>query len=369
MSELDNKCWIELPIEDESLQFSSRPAGAKYQIAHRYGTPENNGHTVLLTDGDPTFHERLVNPRSTARSEEGTAAVADWREYGVSTGSEVIVRNESGDLLSRIELNESSPFVSLSADGSYLAVSPYSGKTRVIELDTEELVMLHSNILDDRQKPRFIGSEPKLQFSQNNDNEPAYAISLTDTVVWQSDKFQQHDFIKSLSLEKGVDWHETCTQLREAYDNSTVDIQQRVVNKLTQASLANIKSADTLEMIRDNVQQMYYAMDSDNHQKAASILLGDANYRLARAKKRDRPTNECLDAVEEALSYGYEALPWYDAKTLVVKSYRFKTRMYKQRGDIGLAIDNVEQMFEFSEKYDVRLVTDADQRLRSELLN
>lgn len=369
MSELDSSEWRELSVDGENLELEVRPSDAQYQIGHRYGSPDNLGHIVLLTDGEITFHSRPINPRGTARSPTGLAAIADWREYGKSTGSEVTVRESDGTIVYQTDLDMSSPFVALSNNGNYLAISPYNGTTRVVDINTEYLITLHKNRLDSRQKPLFIGDSPELHFGRNQGNEPIYAIDLDDNVIWRGDEFSQYDFIEALSLETGIDWAESCQQLHSAYQDGNGDIKQRVAETLADASLAKIGSISTLQIISDELQELYKIADTDDHRRAAAIPLANAYYRLAREYKQSHQTKDCLQALEQSITYATEALSWYDGKKQLANCYRFKARFYKQRGEHSKAISAVKNLFELDSEYDVSLTRDADEKLRQELLS
>lgn len=368
MSELKSSDWREVSVNGKSLEMEIRPADAQYQIGHRYGSPDSPGHIVLLTRGEITFYCRPVNPRGTARSPTGRAAIADWREYGKSTGSEVTVRESDGTIVYQADLQMSSPFVALSDDGAYLAIAPYNGTTRVIDIDTETLVTLHKNRLDSRQKPLFIGDKPELHFGRNRDDEPIYAIDLDDNIIWRGDEFSQHDLVESLSLEAGIDWEESCRQLYSSYKNGDDDLKQRVTETLADASLAKIDSIPTLQTISDEMRELYDLAETEDHRRAAAIPLANAYYRLAREYKRAHRTEDCLQALEQSINYATEALPWYDAKKQIANCYRFKTRFHKQRGEHTEAINAIEKLFEFDSKYDAVLTRDADENLHQELL-
>jgi hypothetical protein len=369
MSELDSSEWQELPVEGENLGLEVRPSNAQYQIGHRYGSPSNSGHVVLLTKGKITFHTRPINPRGTARSPTGRAAIADWREYGKSTGSEVTVREPDGTIVYQVDLDMSSPFVALSNDGNYLAIAPYNGTTRVVDLETKNLIILHKNRLDSRQKPLFVGDNPELQFSRNQSDEPIYTIDLDDNIIWRGNEFSQYDFVEALSLEAGINWVESCQQLYSAYQNGNDDLKQGVAETVADANLAKIDSISTLKTISSEMREIYEIAATEDHRRAAAIPLADTYYRLAREYKQGNRTEDCLQALDQSITYANEALPWYNAKKQLANCYRFKTRFYKKRGENKKAIKAIKNLFELDSQYEVSLTRDADENLRQELLD
>lgn len=367
MSEFDSSTWEELRVDGDTLGMECRPAEGPYQIAHRYGSPTNPGHVVLLDDGAVSYHKQPVNPRSTSCASTGRAVVADWREYGKPTGSEVSVYDVDGSVVYETDVDASSPFVALSNDGKYLAIAPYNGTTRVVNIETDELVTLHTNLLDERQKPLFVGVEPELHLGRNSGDEPAYGITLDNTVIWKSDEFAKHSFVEALSLEAGIDWDESCRRLAEEYQDGDRDVKRRVTETVAESSLATIDNEQTLTTIRRGLQRLYDLVETDDHRRAVAIPLSDTHYRLARAYKRDRITDDCLQEIEMAIQYATEGLPWYDAKKQLAKAHRFRARLHKQRGDHAKAAEDINRVFELEAEYDVKLATDGDRNLQEEL--
>ncbi|MDL0123492.1 hypothetical protein [Halobacterium salinarum] len=366
MSELASSTWEEVVIGGEPINMQLRPASGQYQIAGKYGSKDSPGYVALLTCGEVTYSGRPVNPRSTARAPNGRAAIADWREYGESTGSEITVREADGTIVYNTEIDQGAPFVALSDDGTYLAIAPYDGTTRVIDITTEKLVLLHENRIDERQKPIFVGDSPELHLARNKGDTPEYAISLDDSLIWKSDDFDTHDFIEALSLEAGIDWEDTLQQLFEIYQEDE-DMMEAVADKLNEASLANIDSIETLETIIDELEPLYDVTSDDSHKRATAIVLADAQYRLSRMHRRERNKEQTLAALETSIGYATEGLPWYDAKQILADCYRFRARIHKQRGRRQEALTDINRVFDLDSEYDVRLKREADENLREEL--
>ncbi|QLD89108.1 hypothetical protein HWV07_08725 [Natronomonas salina] len=368
MSEFDTSSREPVALNGTTVELELRPANGTFQIGHCYGSPEDPGHVALLRDGKPIFHNRPINPRSTSITDNGRAVVADWREYGESTGSKVSVYDPDGTVVWQKEYDASSPFVAISAGGEYIAVSPYNGETRVIAVDTEQLITLHSNKLDNREKPVFVGDNPELHLGRNTGDKPAYGITLDDEIVWRSEEFDKHSFIGSLELEAGIEWAETADRLIESYESGDQDMQQRIIETILDTSLANLKSESELEPPHNALRRLYDCVKGDDHKRAVAIPLSDAKYRMARAYKRHKPTQDCLDALGQAITLAEEGLPWYDAKKQLAKCYRFRARLHKQRGNYAAAVDDIERVFNLENEYDVQLATDADRNLRQELV-
>lgn len=366
MSELAPSSWEEVMIDGQPIKMELRPEAGHYQVAQRYGSKSDRGYIALLTDGEVTYYDRPVNPRSTGRAPSGYAVIADWRAYGESTGSEITVRKEGGTIVYQTEINQSAPFVALSDDGTYLAIAPYDGTTRVVDITTGNLVVLHNNRLDDRQKPIFMNDPPELHLAQNEGDTPEYAISLEDQLIWESPNFGTHDFIKALSLEAGIDWQETLQRLFQIYQDEK-EMRGRVTTTLADASLANIDSITTLQTIIDGLEPLYHIITNEDPKRAAAILLADAHYRLARAYKRDRQKDQTLAALETSIEYAREGLPWYDAKQTLADCYRFRARIHKQRGRRQEALSDINRVFQLDSEYDIQIVRKADENLQKEL--
>lgn len=368
MSELASSTWEEVVVDGQPIKMQLRPESGHYQVAQKYGSKDVRGYVVLLTDGEVTHYDRPVNPRSTARAPSGDAAIADWRAYGESTGSEITVRKEDGTVVYQTEIDQSSPYVALSDEGTYLAIAPYDGTTRVVDITTGNLVVLHNNRLDERQKPLFMNEPPELHLAQNEGDTPEYAISLDDRLIWESDNFGTQDFIRALSLEAGIDWQETLQRLFQLYQEEE-GMRKRVTETLADTSLANIDSTSTLQTIIDELEPLYNVMTNEDHKRAAAIVLADAQYRLARAHKRDRQKEQTLASLETSIEYATEGLPWYDAKQILADCYRFRARFHKQRGNRQEALTDIKRVFYLESEYNIQIVREADKTLRKELSN
>jgi hypothetical protein len=368
MSELASSTWEEVVVDGQPIEMEIRPESGQYQVGQRYGSEDNRGYVALLTDGKVTYYNRPVNPRSTARSPSGHAAIADWRAYGESTGSEITVRKEDGTVVYQTELDQSSPYVALSDDGTYLAIAPYDRTTRVVDITTGNLVVFHSNRLDERQKPLFLNEPPELHLAQNEGDTPEYGISLEDELIWESDEFGTHDFIEALSLEAGIDWEETLQRLFRVYQEEK-DLRRRVIETLADASLANVDSSTTLRTIIDELERLYNVMADEDHKRAAVVILADAHYRLARNHKQNYQKEQVLEAIGTSIDYAVEGLPWYDAKQILADCYRFRARFHKQRGNRQEAFTDIKKVFDLESEYDIQIVREADKNLKKELSN
>lgn len=365
---VESESWETISYSEGSIDCMLRPEEGQYQIGNRYGK-DSDGYVFLLTDRKVTHELRIKNPRSTDRSPYGRAVIADWREFGVSTGSEVLVLESDGSTIFSEEFDGSSPFVAISDDGQYIAVCPFDGKTRIIEVDTGRLVTLHENVLDERQKPRFVGDEPELYLGQNASETAAYSISLSGEIRWQSDGFSKDHFIEAIELTADSDWPDVIDEFITLYKEGDNSRRRRINDTLVEGSLATITNVNRLEKIIDALEEYYAITEGDDDRRAVSIRLADAYYRVAKQLKREGGNSEFYENLQIAIDYAQEGLPWYGAKKHLAKAYRLKSRVHKQRNEYEAAYEAIEGIFELEEEYGVQLSTEADEKLREQLSN
>lgn len=368
MKEYPAEGWEEIPDGNETVGCAVRPDEGEAQIASRYGSSGSKGYIFLLDDGEVKCKCRPINPRSTDCSPTGRAVFADWRKYGSSTGSEVTVLESDGSNAYTTELNASSPLVAISEGGQYIAICPYNGQTRVVEIENGNLVTLHNNLVDDRQKPVFRGKQPVLYLGQSKSDKPSYAISLADEIVWKDDEFSDLHLVTSIELDADSHWPEILSEFEDLYLQGDKRLQEGINETLSESSLATIDNENRLREIVTALENYYSVTETDDEKRAAAIPLADAYYRLAKSVRRESSSEKFWKNIESAIEYGQVGLPWYQAKQHLAKSYRLEARTHERRNDLESATTSIEQIFKLEEEYNVQLATDADRRFRDRLI-
>ncbi|WP_136591505.1 hypothetical protein [Salinigranum halophilum] len=361
---MDTK-WKMLTLDGERVQLEAVDSASNtYTAAFRHGAKSELGHVVLLKDGDICVHLRPKEPRSISVSNNGFLVVADWIEYGKTTGADVTVYDSRGEEVYERHFESSSPLVDISSDGAYIVVCPYNQRAYIERVTDESTVSIHQYEMADRLNPRFVGtdSEPQIELSQSKFGDPLYRIDIHGNIVWHSDEFSEQQYYQTISFDETVPWRETIQKCASTYSATSDDkLKNIIANKIGEARLVDVSQTGLEEIVE--VLEEYRGVFSSKpaHRKLLSQTLGNAYYRLAKYRKKGGTgSDEFWDALAHAGREYTNVLPWYEGKIGLAKVLRYQAKQYRKEQRPTEAFDCYKQIAALERQYDVELQSKAD---------
>jgi hypothetical protein len=336
--------WVEVTYAGATYDVKIEARAGTYAVGLRWGvsTDDDEPGIVALFDGDTVNYSKgVAEPRSVSVSSSGQVVVADWIEYGASTGSRVAILDTTGEIRYADELDHGAVLVDISDDGAHIAVSTYESAVRVYKIETGELVGLHRCSVVARPVVEFVteNSATHIFVRETASGDRLYSITLDGTVVDESEAVKVRRYVGSFDPDGAADWVEAAEELRTAYVDA---------------------GSDELQL-----KLWYQACHTPDHSRAIAIRLADAYYRYAKAAKTSVGGAAFWDRVETAQNYAEEGLPWYEAKTQLAKSHRIQSRTHERRNEPREATQHLERIRYLEEEYDVALLNKTDKdRLR-----
>jgi hypothetical protein len=357
--------WITLTegSDEHRLEAIDSP-NSQFTGAYRHGKSGEDGLIAIFRDGEPTFHRAAAEPRSIGIANTGRLIVADWIEYGESTGADINVYELEGWKVYHEHIDGSSPLVDISPDGMTIVVCPYNEAARIIDAETAETQQIHQYGIGDRLAPRFIESDGDtlIEFASQPGEDALYRINLDGDIVWKSDTFDQRQYHDIVSLNESIDWDATIEKCAGDYTSTeNPKLKNTIANTIADARLVDASPAK-LEEVIDVLERYQTVFTKDQaHEKLLSLKLGEAYYRLA--KRRGKGTKEpsgFWDLVEASGNEYKSALPWYDAKEGLAKVLRYQAKKYRRHQRHPEAFSCYKQIDALERRFDVGLLTDAD---------
>jgi len=359
--------WVAIEHAGESRRGKVLGEGDEWTLACIPDSEQSKDAVLFITGETIAREEAFDVPNSGDISINGTAVIADWREYGEQTQSDIHIIDQINETHESFEIDESSPLVSISPSGNCIAVSSWDETVRLYDVDTLSLQAKHSVLFGSRLVPAFV-SDTRLQLScpdQTGDLE--YVIDTEGVVQHRSEFVETLRYAESFELDHTSDWSTAVPELVDLYRDSSSDhLRNRIANIIGEGSLAHISDASRLESIIVVVENGYEVFE-DEYVKLAAQILADAHYRLAKARRDTDGIEAFEQQMQHAGNYATEVLPWYAGKQLLAKIHRRKARVFKQRNQRAKARKEINQLFELENEYGVLLTRDADKRLRDEL--
>jgi hypothetical protein len=360
--------WVTVEVGDESRQGKLLGEKAEWSVFCIPESDQSEDIVLFNRDEEVIKKETFGAPNSGDITADGTAVVADWREYGERTQTDIHVMNLTSGVHRSFELDQSSPLVSVSPGGNYIAMSGWDGIVRIYDTKTFTPRAQHSVLFGERLVPAFI-TDNRLQLSYPDQVETLeYTIDVEGRVQNASDLVDTLRYVESFELDSESDWTTVVPELTDLYrDNSNDYLCDRIANIIGEGSLSHISGEERLKLIIAVTEDSYNVFE-DEHTKLVAQILADAHYRLAKTQRDTSGIDSFKQEIQLAESYATEVLPWYAGKQLLAKIYRRRARVHKQRNERSKAREEIDKLFALEEEYDVSLATDADRRLKQELI-
>ncbi|MFC6770741.1 restriction endonuclease [Halorubrum pallidum] len=295
------------------------------------GDPEQ-GRVFLFEDEELQFTTELDRPNACAVGNDGTVAVVDWIDWGDTLSGRFYVFNASGHRFVKHEFDANIGPVAITPDGEYAATSTFNPdcSTYIFDVESGEQLLRHENQHGNVQHLEFIDRDDGWMLRLGDpDDDPAYGIDFGGHVIWKSDGVQRQDRLEKL-LESSTEssLHEALDLLDEAMDLAAEDYEER------------------------NIAQQ----------------LAETHWKLAKTIKREEGvTDEWWNHLDEAAQYYRETLPRYAGKQGLAKVRRQQGKQYLDEENEISARECFEEIAALEDKYDVQLLTDADERRLDEL--
>lgn len=361
--------WRTIEYDGESSRGRVLSTAGEWLLVVIPAPDEPRDTLVYLRDDRIVSTETYGAPSAGDVTPDGIAVIADWREFGQKTNTDIHLIDITGEEHQQFTVEHSSPLVAITSDGAALAVSSFDGMIRIYDAADFSARAHHSVLFGDRLVPSTnMGDTNRICLQSHDDAPPLkYSIDLSGEVQSTTDEVELIRYVESFELDHTTEWEDIIPELLERYDEAAVEYtKNQIANVIGNGSLAHISNSDRLDSII-NALEAAHRRFNDEHRKLASKVLSDAHYRLGKARYQQGDATEFFTHLTAAESYAEEVLPWYDGKKLLAKIHRRKARIYENRGEIEEAKSNVNRIFELEQEYDVSLASKADERLRDGL--
>jgi len=358
--------WNTIRIAGEDVQLMIHPASSgEFEVGAQYGNSDEDGYLALLNDEELCWHSRVSDPRSVGVSDAGAIVVADWIEYGKSTGADISVIDKTQSGVYKAHLEGSSPMVDISPDGDLIAVCPYNEPARIIDIRTDEELLRHEYDVADRLIPRWVrvDGETQLEFRQKSGADSLYRINLDGSITWTGDSFESHQYYQIVTLDETVQWNEVLEKFAQEYAQSDdAELKDIIANTIGDARLVDANPKKLFEVIDALTAVRATFANNDAHEKLVAQTLGEAYYRLA-ANLRGGVSidEEFWQLIEQSAAAYQTALPWYEGKRGLAKTLRLQANQYAKQNRISEALCCYEQIESLESQYDVDLLSTGDE--------
>lgn len=308
---------------------SSESETGEWNVAYGRSFDTDEHRVFLLRNQGLQFTKQLTRIEDAQVSDIGDALVIDGGDREELSGK-AYVFNSSGKERFAHGFEANIGACTISNDGDYIAVATLNPDctTYIFDLNEGEQIVEHENQDGNKMGLDFQGDREglKLYLAEGPDSDPFYAIDLNGEVVWRSGELER---------------------------------QQRL------QSLMDSSETDDLEEALDLLDKACDLAEEENEKKNVAQKLADTHWNLAKNSEND--SDEWWQHLNQAKTYYSEVLPWYDGKQGVAKVSRKQGKYYLNQGEEEAALEMFQNIADLEEKYDVQLLTDADERKIEEL--
>jgi hypothetical protein len=297
-------------------------------------------------------------------SNAGDVVVADWIEYGESTGVTISVLDKSQSIVYENHLDVSAPTVDISPDGDLIVICPYGESAHILNIRRDTEIVRHEYDVADRLVPNWItaGDEHQVEFRQNTGDDALYRIDIYGNVTWSSEAFESLQYYQVVTLNDRVPWTDVISDFAADYaENDDPELRNTIANTIGDARLVDAN--------RDKLQEIVSALTAvqgtftkeEAHKKLISQALGEAYYRLANELRSGIPVDDQFWKLLSQSAAEYRTvLPWYEGKKGLSKVLRLQANQYAKQNRCGEALCCYEQIEVLGSRFDVSLLSTGD---------
>jgi len=311
--------WESIRLGGEEVQLMIHPSkSGKFQVGAKFDSSDEEGYLALLKEDDVCWFRRPPEPRSVGVSEAGDVVLADWIEYGESTGATVSVFDRDEARVFESHMDVSAPTVDISSDGDFVVVCPYGEPARVLDIQRNTEVVWHEYDIADRLVPqwRTVDGESQVEFCQKSGEDPLYRINLDGKITWSSDSFESQQYYQIVTLDESVPWAEVIEDFADDYRNSDDDeVKDSIANTIGDARLVDANSTILQEVVSALTDVRSTFADNEAHERLVAQALGEAFYRLAKDLRSGVSIDEEFwQLIDRSAAEYRTVLPWYEGK-------------------------------------------------------
>jgi hypothetical protein len=354
---------VRLGREKVELMFHPSSSGG-FEVGSRYGSKDGDGYLALVREDDICWYQRPSDPRSVGVSDDGDVVVADWIEYGESTGATISVIDRDQSHIFEEHMDVSSPTVDISPNGDLVVLCPYGESARILDIRSDTEVVRHEYDIADRLIPSWITVDGDLQveFRQKTDEDPLYRIDLSGNVTWSSDSFESQQYYEVVTLDESISWTDVITDFASDYaDSDDANLKNTIANTIGDARLVDANRSTLQEVISALTGVRSTFTDNEAHEKLISQVLGEAYYRLASDLRSGVSVDdEFWQLIEQSAAEYRTTLPWYEGKHGLSKALRLQANQYAKQNRSGEAQSCYEQIESLESRFNVNLLSTGD---------
>lgn len=357
--------WKSVRFDGEEIQLMVHPSSSgEFEVGSRYGSKDEDGYLALLKEDDVCWHQRPSDPRSVGVSDAGDVVVADWIEYGESTGADISVIDSNQSYVYEDHLDVSAPTVDISSEGDLIVLCPYGKPARILNIQRDKEIACHEYEIADRLIPRWIEAdgEPKVEFRQKTRADPLYRIDIEGNVTWSSNSFESQQYYQVVTLDESVPWNDVIEEFAADYaDGDDPELKNTIVNTIGDARLVNANRNKLQEVVSALTGVRSTFADNEAHEKLISQVLGEAYYRLASDLRSGISVDDQFwQLIEQSAAEYRTVLPWYEGKQGLSKTLRLQANQYAKENRTREALSCIEQIKSLESQFNVSLLSDGD---------
>ncbi len=357
--------WKPVRLGGQKVEMVVLPSNSgEFEVASRYGSSDEDGYVALLQGDTVCWYQRPSDPRSVDVSDAGYTIVADWIEYGESTGANISVWDKSQSHIYEDHLDVSAPTVAISADGDLIIICPYGEPARILDIQRNIEVVRHEYDIADRLVPNWItvDGEPHVEFRQKTGEDPLYRIDTNDNIIWHSDSFESLQYYRIVTLDHTIPWTDVIGDFAADYaDSDDSELKNTIANTIGNARLVD-SNRNKLEEIVSALRSVQGTFtEHEAHEKLVSQVLGEAYYRLAHGLRSGVSVDDQFWQLINQSAVEYRTvLPWYEGKQGLSKALRLQANQYAKQKRRGEALCCYEQIEALETRFDVNLLSTGD---------
>lgn len=307
-------------------EYNDSPNG-RWTVAQGRSYEADESRLFFYENDELRFAKKLETGQDCTVADTGVVAAIDGLVRDELSGK-LYVFDTAGETILTHLFNANVGACSLSNDARYVAVATLNPEccTHIIDVERGEERLKHENLEGNKMGLEFREDEGHtlLYLGDGTESESLYAINLEGDIVWKSDELQRKERLQNLM------------------DSSDTDDLEEALELLNEA---------------------YELAAGENEKKNVARKLADTHWNLSREIKReDGDTDAWWSHLNQAKAYYSEILPWYDGKQGVAKVSRKQGKYYLKQDEESAALEMFQTIADLEEKYDVQLLTDADER-------
>lgn len=357
--------WKSIRLGGEEVQLMVHPSSSgEFEVGSRFDSSDQEGYLALIKEDDVCWYQRPSQPRSVGVSDAGDVVIADWIEYGESTGATISIFDRDQSRVYEEHLDVSAPIVDISSDGELVVVCPYGEPARILDLQRNTEIVRHEYDIADRLIPHWVtvDGDHQVEFRQKSGEDPLYRIGLDGNIAWSSDSFESQQYYQVVTLDDSVPWTDVIEDFAADYANSDdAELKHSIANTIGDARLVDANRSTLREVISALKGVRSTFADNEAHEKLVSQVLGEAYHRLANDLRSGVSIDDQFwQLIEQSAAEYRIVLPWYEGKQGLSKALRLQANQYAKQNRTGEARCCYEQIESLESRFNVSLLSTGD---------